>query len=89
MPIAFGLFDAVASEPEMLAEGFVGQSSADIEALWIEAILDDLKRWDLDVDIIAGPGQFNDQRRTVRSEGFDAFQADLIKVIELDPIAVW
>jgi ring-1,2-phenylacetyl-CoA epoxidase subunit PaaC len=74
MPIAFGL---------------VTQSSADIEALWIEAILDDLKRWDLDVDILAAPGQFNDQHRTVRSDGFDAFQADLTKVIELDPIAVW
>jgi hypothetical protein len=89
MPIAFGLFDSVASEPELLAEGFVTQSSADIEALWIEAILDDLKRWDLDVDIVAGPGQFNDQRRTIRSDGFVAFQADLLKVVLLDPIAVW
>jgi ring-1,2-phenylacetyl-CoA epoxidase subunit PaaC len=89
MPIAFGLFDSVASEPEMLAEGFVAQSSADMEVLWIEAILDDLKRWDLDVDIVAGPGQFNDQRRTIRSDGFVAFQADLLKVISLDPVAVW
>jgi ring-1,2-phenylacetyl-CoA epoxidase subunit PaaC len=89
MPIAFGLFDSVATEPDMLAEGFMTQSSADIETLWIEAILDDLKRWDLDVDILAAPGQFNDQRRTVRSDGFNAFQSDLIKVIALDPVAVW
>ncbi len=89
LPVAFGLFDPVASEPALLAEGFVRRSSSDIEAMWIDAILDDLKRWDLDIDIVAAPGQFNDQHRTVRSAGFDELQADLLKVITLDPAAIW
>ena len=90
LPVAHGLFDPVAAEPELLAEGFVTGSSADLAEQWRSAITSDLRRWGLDV--LVGPDSSQcdaQQRRSVRSPGFAQLQANLLKVIDLDPAAIW
>lgn len=94
LPVAQGLFDPVGSEPELLAEGFVSTSSADLAAQWRDAIASDLRRWGLDINLDANleaDGSQSDiqQHRSVRSPGFTELQADLLKVITLDPVAIW
>ena len=92
LPVAHGLFDPVSTEPELLAEGFVSSASADLAAQWRDAIASDLRRWGLDVDIDEHEHESQSdlqQHRLVRSPGFGDLQADLLKVITLDPIAIW
>jgi len=94
VPIAHGLFDAVHTEPELLTEAFVTTSSDDLATTWVATITDDLRRWGLDVDLdgnLADDGSQSDsqQHRCVRSAGFTQLQADLLKVITLDPVAIW
>ena len=90
VPIAHGLFDSVAGEPDVLAEGFVSTSSDVLAAQWREAITGDLDRWGLDVSVDNDGSQSDSQEhRSVRSPGFAELQADLLKVITLDPVAIW
>ncbi|NND74071.1 MAG: phenylacetate-CoA oxygenase subunit PaaC [Ilumatobacter sp.] len=88
-PVAAGIWDATAAESDVLAEGFVTDSSADLAARWNDQIRADIARWGLaaewsDAGVVAAQ-----QHRTQRSEGFDAFHDDLQRVLSLDTAATW
>lgn len=88
MPIARGLWD-IPAEGDPLDAGFTSRSSADMAADWEALIADDLQRWGAGhslPDENVAPSQ---QHRTVRSDGFETFHADLRSVILLDTSAVW
>jgi len=93
VPLAAGLWDPTVSEPSVISEGFVRASSRELADVWKNLIRSDLDRWGLD---IAWPsptslaGQQSAQgNRTRRSETFGQFQSDLLRVVVLDPTAVW
>ena len=93
VPLAAGLWDATRSEPSAISEGFVRTSSGELADAWEHLVRADLDRWGLDVDW-PRPPRTADQRsaqrnRTVRSESFAQLQADLLRVVVLDPTAVW
>ena len=93
VPLAAGLWDATQSEPSAISEGFVRTSSGELADAWEHLVRADLDRWGLDVDW-PRPPRTADQRsaqrnRTVRSESFAQLQADLLRVVVLDPTAVW
>ena len=93
LPIAAGIWDAVAGEPEALADGVATASSAQLAEQWELAVRTDLADWNLDIEwpddtSTADVGEAQGARRR-RSDGFDELQADLRKVIDLDPSARW
>ncbi len=93
VPLAAGLWDPTASEPSAISEGFVGTSSRELAVVWENLVRTDLARWGVDVDWALPSGtasQLSAQHnRTIRSETFAQFQSDLLRVVVLDPTAVW
>ena len=91
-PLAAGLWDPTAGESDAIDEGFVRTSSAALAEEWDHLIRGDLARWGLDIAWPLRPSTDQPSRqgnRTNRSETFAQFQADLLRVVVLDPTAVW
>ncbi len=88
-PIAAGIWDPTATEDDVLAEGFVTTSSAQLAARWNDLIRADLARWGIDVDWDDAGVVGAQQHRTQRSDGFAAFHADLQRVLAVDTSATW
>lgn len=87
LPVALGLWDPVAAEPDAIAEGVMAASSAELEARWSAAVTADLDRWGF---AYSWPTERPAQSgRTVRSCHFPELQASLQEVIALDPTATW
>ena len=93
LPIALGMWDPVDGEAEALDEGITTATSAELAERWELAIRTDAADWNLDIDWPTGePAAAILQRqghRRQRSDGFDEFQSDLRKVIDVDPSARW
>jgi ring-1,2-phenylacetyl-CoA epoxidase subunit PaaC len=89
LPLALGLWDRVTGETEVVADGLASGTSAELGEQWRDQIRTDLVRWELDIawpdDAITG----RQHRRTIRSDGFGALQADLKRVMVLEREAVW
>jgi len=93
LPVAAGIWDPVAGEADALAERTATASSSELAEQWELAVRADLADWDLDIDWPDDESNravtdAQDQRRA-RSAGFDEFQADLRRVIDVDPAAQW
>ena len=88
LPIARGLWDELA-EGDPVGTGFASRSVGELAAEWETLIADDLNKWGVDIILPDGNVSTGQAHRTIRSDGFDAFQADLQRVILLDTSAVW
>ena len=88
VPIARGLWDTP-PEGDPAEVGFTSRPVDELAEEWVSLVAGDLRRWGCDVEMPDGSVVDDQQRRTVRSPGFDRFQADLQRVITLDPTAVW
>ncbi len=93
LPIALGIWDPVEGEGDAVAEGVVRSTSAELGELWELDVRADLGHWDIEIewptpDTTAGTSSARSNRHQ-RSNGFDEFQADLRKVIDVDPAATW
>ncbi len=88
MPIARGLWDAP-TDGDPAVNGSTSRPIAELAAEWETLIAGDLERWGADIALPDGSVAPDQAHRTVRSDGFDAFHADLQRVILLDTSAVW
>lgn len=93
LPIAIGIWDTVAGEAGAVAEGIANATSSELAEQWELGVRADLASWGLDLqwpsDTAASTTTAAQVHRTTRSDGFEAFQADLRAVIDLDPTATW
>jgi len=93
LPIALGVWDAVEGEAEALAQGVTTVPSTVLAERWELAIRADLADWNLEIDWPSAHSASTllaaQDRRRRRSDGFDHLQADLRKVIDVDPAARW
>jgi len=90
LPIALGIWDPVDGEPEAVADGVTSATSAELAEYWELAVRAELSDWGLDIDWPTGTSTRDVQNhRRNRTAGFDGFQADLCKVIDVDPAARW
>lgn len=88
LPIARGVWD-VPVEGDPVESGFTTRPTAELAAEWEKLIADDLERWGANISLPDGSVSTGQAHRTMRSDGFDAFHADLQQVILLDTSAVW
>ncbi len=88
MPLARGLWD-VPAEGDPIASGFTSRPITELAAEWETLIAADLERWGADSTLPGSTVSTDQVHRTIRSEGFDAFHADLQRVILLDTSAIW
>jgi ring-1,2-phenylacetyl-CoA epoxidase subunit PaaC len=93
LPLAAGLWDPTPHEADAIGEGFVTVSSRELGDAWEHLVRGDLDRWGVRADWPASPvvaAQLAaQQNRSARSATFAEFQADLLRVVLLDPAAVW
>lgn len=93
LPIALGIWDPVEGEADAIAEGVVSSTSAELGERWELEVRADLGDWSIEVEwpiASAASGTASAQiNRHERLDGFDEFQADLRKVIDIDPAATW
>ncbi len=88
LPIARGLWDELAAD-DPVAMDFASRSVGELAVEWEALIADDLKKWGVDITLPDGNVAADQAHRTIRSDGFGAFYADLQRVILLDTAAVW
>jgi ring-1,2-phenylacetyl-CoA epoxidase subunit PaaC len=87
LPLAPGLWDPVAGEPDAVADRTAPTTSAELGVRHRALVEDRLRHWGLDLTWpTAGPDQAG---RTVRSPGFATFHASLTEVLDLDRSATW
>lgn len=91
LPLAIGIWDTVDGEEAAVAEGITNARSHELAERWEIDIRADLVDWGLDIQWPNATSAARDaqKHRTARSSGFDVLQADLRKVIDLDPTATW
>ena len=87
-PIARGLWDELAAD-DPVAMDFSSRSVGELAVEWEALIANDLKKWGVDITLPDGNVAADQAHRTIRSDGFGAFHADLQRVILLDTSAVW
>lgn len=88
VPIARGIWDVPASG-DPVSSGFTSRSLVELAADWESLISGDLARWGADRSLPVADISNAQAQRTLRSDGFDSFLADLQRVIVLDTSAVW
>ena len=88
VPIARGVWDVPASG-DPVSSGFTSRSLVELAADWEALISGDLVRWGVDISLPVADVSDAQAQRTIRSDGFDTFHADLQRVILLDTAAVW
>jgi ring-1,2-phenylacetyl-CoA epoxidase subunit PaaC len=88
LPIARGLWDEL-GEGDPVATGFTSRPIAELAVEWETLIAGDLERWGAGTSLPGGNVSTGQVHRTMRSDGFDMFHADLQRVILLDTSAVW
>lgn len=93
LPLAAGIWDAVDGEPDALADGVATAPSPQLAEQWELAVRADLADWNLDIDwpdaAAVSDALAAQNRRHDRSDEFADLQADLRKVIDVDPAARW
>jgi len=93
LPLAIGMWDPVAGEAAAVAEGITNATSAELAERWELAIRTDLADWNLDIDWpsdAAVSAVLEAQaHRGGRTDGFDHFQSELRRVLDVDPTATW
>jgi len=93
LPVATGIWDPAPDEPMLVESGFVAAPSGELATRWRSLVEQDLERWGLEIewpsaDEVEAQRRSQDGRRR-RSAGFDAFLADLQRVLSIDPTATW
>ena len=87
------MWDPVDGEADAVAEGVTNATSAELAERWELDIRADLADWKLDIDwpsdAAVSAVLTAQAHRCRRSTGCEQFQADLRKVIDVDPVATW